>query len=111
MFRFTAPAPAAVDVPTLRTEIETATGLIVTGGGREGPDLWVTFETTEGTDDIALAEIVRQTVAAHSPQEMRDLDPIIEKAQAVARGEDTFTAAQLQRIVARLVLIVARHLR
>lgn len=111
MSRFTAPAPAAVDVPSLRIEIEAATGLSITDGGRDGTVLWVEFETTEGVDDIALAETVRQTVAAHAPQEMRDLDPIIEKAQAVARGEDTFTAAQLQRIVARLVLVVARHLR
>lgn len=108
---FRAPAPAVVDVPSLRQEIEVATGLTVTAGGRDGTELWVTFETTEGADDIEVAELVRQTVAAHSPQEMRDLDPIIEKAQAVTRGEDTFTAAQLQRIVARLVLIVARRLR
>jgi hypothetical protein len=58
-----------IDLPALRTEIETVTGLTIAGGGRDGSELWVEFETTEGVDDIALAETVREAVAAHTPQE------------------------------------------
>jgi hypothetical protein len=109
--RFTAPAPTTIDLPLLRTEIETATGLTVVQGGRDGADLWVEFDTTEGVDDIALGVTVRQTVAAHSPQEVTDLDALVAKAVNVWAGTDTFTVAQSQKILAGLVLIVARHLR
>jgi hypothetical protein len=100
-----------IDLPALRTEIETVTGLTIAGGGRDGSELWVEFETTEGVDDIALAETVREAVAAHTPQEITDLDLLVAKARNVWAGTDTFTAAQSQKILAGLVLVVARHLR
>jgi hypothetical protein len=48
---------------------------------------------------------------AHRPSTDRDLDQLVAKARNVWQGSDTFTQPQAQKILAGLVLIVARHLR
>lgn len=107
MFRI--PSPPTVDLQQLRTEIEAATGLTVTGGERRDGFLFVEFETTEGVDDIALQAQLEQIVADHKTDETTQLDQLIEKARRVWNGTDTFTQAQAQKILAGLVLLENRR--
>ncbi len=48
--------------------------------------------------------ILRRIVVDHEDSNRRQLRAIEEKAQAVRRGDDTFTAAQMQQLLAALVL-------
>lgn len=109
-FPYRVPAPVALDQAQLKSELEAATGLSVLSGRRDGPDLVIFFDQAAWmwTD---VGDVIRQTVGDHVPPELAELDAIVEKARAVWRGEDTFTQAQAQKILAGLVLIVARHLR
>lgn len=107
MFRI--PAPFVIDRPQLRDEIETATGLTVTGGERDDTFIVISFESTEGVDDIALQAQLEQVVAAHKPDEIRQLDQLITKARQVFGGQGTFTQAQAQKILAGLVLLEAKR--
>jgi hypothetical protein len=54
---------------------------------------------------------INQIVEGHAPAEFAHLDLLVAKAVNVWAGTDTFTVAQSQKILAGLVLIVARHLR
>lgn len=61
----------------------------------------------EGADWVGVSDLIR----AHSPSSLADLDALVAKARNVWQGTDTFTQAQAQKILAGLVLVVARHLR
>lgn len=100
----TVPAPPSVDVAQLRDEL-TAAGFSPLSGTRRGDSLIIEF--AEQPDALRVSEIV----AAHEPSEFAEFEQLVVKARRVWNGEDTFTQAQAQKILAGLVLVVARYLR
>ncbi len=84
--------PRTVEVDRLREEIEAVTGPM-SAIRRRGGKLELVCETT--IDEL----VVRRIIEAHqSPQD------IAVKAHKVLDGSDKFTAAEIQKAVARLVL-------
>lgn len=108
----TFPLPAVLNGDALRAQLRAA-GLIAAEVSVSGADLVIT-----GTDDRAAAASV---VSAHDgqplpldPEAQADVDAATQlasiraKAKQVAAGTDTFTAAQVQKILAHLVLRATR---
>jgi hypothetical protein len=93
-----------VDGPLLREQVISAVGTPISVSRANGEITFV-FET-----DIDRT-LLEQIVLSHSPAELDQLDQLVAKARDVWAGTDTFTMAQSQKILAGLVLVVARHLR
>lgn len=100
------PLPAMVDPAQLKAEIEAVVGhpVTVTRDGNR-----VVFENVY--DIVGVHEQVAETIRNHRPADLNQFDQLVSKAQRVWAGDDTFTVAQVQKILAGLVLIVARRLR
>jgi hypothetical protein len=99
MISFTFPI-RMVDVDQLNEELGDL-GVASADDGR----VTVTFDRSE------VEEQIEAIVRAHRPQAFDEFDRLVTKARAVWSGEDTFTQAQAQKILAGLVLVVARYLR
>jgi hypothetical protein len=122
--RLTFPVPAMWHGLNLSTELATALSV-----SPESVDVYVAGSTLiVNVPDHSDEQIVTSTVAAHTGQptpeqqaeldaqaeaqaQLSQLDAVIAKSRAVIAGTDTFTNAQAQQILARLVLLVARRLR
>lgn len=76
--------------------------------GSGNPISEVEAEVPQATLEAAIAAHVRDDLFGE-PQEARDLTALRVKAQAVFAGTDTFTPAQIQRIVAGLILKTTRR--
>lgn len=76
--------------------------------GSGDPIEMVEAEVPQATLEAAIASHVRDDLFGE-PQEGRDLAALRVKAQAVFAGTDTFTPAQVQRIVAGLILKATRR--
>jgi hypothetical protein len=76
-----------------------------------GIDAEVTVETLEaaaprfeGELTDAQYETIRQMIRQEPSPEQSGLDKAVAKARRVLAGDDTFTAAQIQQAVARLII-------
>lgn len=98
MITYRFPAPQLVDMDELSAEIGVA-------AKRDGTH--VVIESDSRLD----AEFIEQIIANHEPSSSIQLDALVSKARDVWAGTDTFTQAQAQKILAGLVLVVARQLR
>lgn len=98
--------PPMIDGPQLLDEIESAVGHRPSSVTRKGSVAVLTFEDSS----VDVIEVDR-VIAGHVPPEIGQLDALVAKAQSVLNGTGTFTMAQSQKILAGLVLVVARRLR
>ena len=98
--------PALVDPAQLKAEIEAVVGRSVTAVRDGNRVVFQSIYEIAGFEDQ-----VEQTIRDHRPQDLDQFDQLVAKAQNVWAGTDTFTQAQAQKILAGLVLVVARHLR
>ena len=99
-------ADDGVDPDDLAQWIAATYGRTVTVKVEQAPlTVWATEETEVPALDLD------EVMAAYISTEGREVRQLVTKARAVWRGEDTFTQAQAQKILAGLVLVVARHLR
>lgn len=115
------PAPPVLNGGNLEAEIAAVIGLAVRVTSRgdvidvAGPD---------GLEEAVIAPIVAAHTGLPTPaqqaeldadaeadQAARNLEPILAKCRAVLAGTDTFTAAQVQKLLAGLTLVVHRRLR
>lgn len=93
-----------IDLPELKADIEAVTGpwAQAKATARE-----IALYYENDIDVLAVEQIIKD----HSPSRLGDFDAIIEQAENVCGGTDTFTQAQAQKILAGLVLLVARWMR
>lgn len=118
------PLPSAINGGNLAAEIEGALSLppgsvaVAVSGDAVGVN--VPDGTTVAPVAAAVAAHTGQPTAAQQAevaadaeagQAVRNLEPILAKCRAVLAGTDTFTAAQRDRLLAALVLVVHRRLR
>lgn len=122
--RLTYPLPPRIHGDNLQAEVDAALGLT------PGTTLvWVDQTTlTLVVPEGSMVASVAAVVAAHTGESTaeqkaeldadaeaegiaRDLGPLLAKARAVRAGAESFTPAQRDRILAGLVLLVARRLR
>lgn len=103
MVSYTFTLPAICNLQQLRDEVLAVAS--PTSVARVGNQVTLTFDSNV---DIAPIE---QALTDHVPSEIADFDGLVAKARDVWAGNDTFTQAQAQKILAGLVLIVARYLR
>lgn len=99
-----------VNPAQLRDEIATALGIPAPYVDRYADRLEVV-----GMVDDTMADQIRAVIASHVPDqgygvptEDRDLRALRAKAQGVWNGTDTFTAAQVQKILAGIILRATR---
>ena len=104
MIEFT--LPALVDADQLRAEIEAIVGRPVSAS-REGNRL--VFDSIY--EIVGFEDRIAETIRAHRPRDLDELEQLVAKARDVWSGNGTFTPAQAQKILAGLVLVVARNLR
>ena len=108
MSSFTFTLPPLVDVDQLRSELAALGVPGLASAVRSGATVQLTFD--EALVDVTVDEI-QAVITAHRPDDLADLDQLVAKARDVWSGSGTFTPAQAQKILAGLVLVVARYLR
>lgn len=100
-------APSDLDPADLAAQLSAALGQDITVTVVGESDVPQLNPPPADVDHATAVAVVRN----FRTSEMRQLDQLVEKARRVWQGTDTFTNAQAQKIIAGLVLIVARRLR